>query len=46
VGVTRLEIPEMSLHLAHYAGWPRAVGAGRVAPAVFAEAAQRGGGAG
>jgi 4-carboxymuconolactone decarboxylase len=40
VGITRQEIQEIVLHLAHYAGWPLAVGAGRVAQAVFAEADQ------
>ena len=37
VGITREQIQEMILHLAHYAGWPVAVGAGRVAQEVFAE---------
>lgn len=37
VGLTRDEIKEMILHLAHYAGWPLAVGAGRVAQEVFGE---------
>jgi 4-carboxymuconolactone decarboxylase len=46
VGISRAEIQEIILHLAHYAGWPLAVGAGRVAQAVFAEADQRGGGGG
>ena len=46
VGITRQEIQEMILHLAHYAGWPVAVGAGRVAQQVFNEADQRGGDAG
>ena len=38
VGISREKIQEMILHLAHYAGWPVAVGASRVAQEVFAEA--------
>lgn len=37
VGITREKIEEMILHLAHYGGWPLAVGASRVAKEVFAE---------
>jgi len=40
VGITREQIREMILHLAHYAGWPIAVGASRVAQEVFAETDQ------
>lgn len=38
VGVSRDEIRELMLHLAHYGGWPVAVAGLRVAAAVFAEA--------
>jgi 4-carboxymuconolactone decarboxylase len=37
VGVTREQILEMILHLAHYGGWPIAAGAARVAGEVFKE---------
>jgi 4-carboxymuconolactone decarboxylase len=38
VGIPREKLREMILHLAHYGGWPVAVGAMRVAQEVFAEA--------
>ena len=37
VGITREQILEMILHLAHYGGWPIAAGAARVASEVFKE---------
>jgi 4-carboxymuconolactone decarboxylase len=37
VGITRQNIEEMMLHLAHYSGWPTAVNGLRVAREVFAE---------
>lgn len=37
VGITREQIQEMVLHLAHYGGWPVAVAAARAAQEVFAE---------
>jgi 4-carboxymuconolactone decarboxylase len=37
VGISREQILEMILHLAHYGGWPIAVGASRVANEVFKE---------
>jgi len=37
VGITRAQILEMILHLAHYGGWPTAAGASRVASEVFKE---------
>jgi len=37
VGISREQIQEMILHLAHYGGWPVAVSAGRVAQEVFAK---------
>jgi 4-carboxymuconolactone decarboxylase len=37
VGITREQIQEMILQLAHYGGWPVAVAAGRAAQEVFAE---------
>ncbi len=37
VGISREQIHEMILHLAHYGGWPVAVGAARAAQEVFAE---------
>jgi 4-carboxymuconolactone decarboxylase len=38
VGISREKLREMILHLAHYGGWPVAVGATRVAQEAFAEA--------
>ena len=38
VGISREQINEMILHLAHYGGWPIAAGASRVAAEVFKEA--------
>jgi len=38
VGISRDEIRELLLHLAHYGGWPVAVGGLRVAAEVFTEA--------
>ena len=35
IGISREEILEMAMHLAHYAGWPVGVGALRVAKEVF-----------
>ena len=35
IGISREEILEMIMHLAHYAGWPFGVGALRVAKEVF-----------
>lgn len=37
VGVTRQEIKEMMIHLAHYAGWPCAMIGMRVADEIFRE---------
>ncbi|MBM4268672.1 MAG: carboxymuconolactone decarboxylase family protein [Deltaproteobacteria bacterium] len=37
VGITRVQIEEMILHLAHYGGWPVAATATRIAQEVFAE---------
>ena len=37
VGVTREEIKEMLIHMAHYAGWPAAMTGMRVADEVFKE---------
>jgi 4-carboxymuconolactone decarboxylase len=37
VGISRQQILEMILHLAHYGGWPIAAGASRVANEVFKE---------
>jgi len=37
VGITRQQIQEMILQLAHYGGWPIAVAAGRAAQEVFTE---------
>ena len=37
VGITREEIEEMMIHLAHYSGWPTGVNGLRVAREVFAE---------
>jgi 4-carboxymuconolactone decarboxylase len=37
VGISREQILEMILHLAHYGGWPIAAGASRVANEVFKE---------
>jgi len=36
-GVSQLEVEEMMIHLAHYAGWPCAVNGIRVAREVFTE---------
>ena len=36
LGISREEILEMMMHIAHYAGWPAAVSALRVAKEVFA----------
>lgn len=36
IGITREEILEMIMHIAHYAGWPVAMNALRVAKEVFA----------
>ena len=38
VGISRDEIRELLLHLAHYGGWPVAVGGLRVAAEIFADA--------
>lgn len=38
VGISRDEIREVLLHLAHYGGWPVGVGGLRIATEVFAEA--------
>jgi 4-carboxymuconolactone decarboxylase len=35
IGISREEVLEMAMHLAHYAGWPVGVGALRVAKEVF-----------
>jgi len=37
VGISREEILEMMVHIAHYAGWPTAVNGTHVAEAVFKE---------
>jgi len=37
VGISREQISEMILHLAHYGGWPIAASASRVAAEVFKE---------
>jgi 4-carboxymuconolactone decarboxylase len=37
-GLTETELKEVIIHLAFYAGWPRAMSAVRVAKEVFAEA--------
>jgi 4-carboxymuconolactone decarboxylase len=37
IGISREEILEMMVHLAHYSGWPTAVNGTRVAEAVFKE---------
>jgi len=39
IGISREEILEMIMHLAHYAGWPFGVGALRVAKEVFSASA-------
>jgi 4-carboxymuconolactone decarboxylase len=41
MGITRDQIEEMILHLAHYVGWPIAVGAKGVAQKTFAEIDQQ-----
>ncbi len=43
VGISREEILEMMVHLAHYAGWPVAVTGTRVAEEVFKEIDEAGG---
>ncbi len=43
VGISREEIKEMMIHLAHYGGWPVAMTGMRVADEVFKEADAKGG---
>lgn len=43
VGISREEILEMMIHLAHYSGWPTAVNGTRVAEEVFKDADEAGG---
>jgi 4-carboxymuconolactone decarboxylase len=43
IGISREEILEMMVHLAHYSGWPTAVNGTRVAEAVFKEVDEAGG---
>jgi 4-carboxymuconolactone decarboxylase len=43
VGISREEILEMMVHLAHYSGWPTAVNGTRVAEEVFKEQDAAGG---
>jgi 4-carboxymuconolactone decarboxylase len=43
IGISREEILEMMVHLAHYSGWPTAVNGTRVAEEVFKELDAAGG---
>lgn len=43
IGISREEILEMMVHLAHYSGWPTAVNGTRVAEEVFKEVDAAGG---
>jgi 4-carboxymuconolactone decarboxylase len=43
IGISREEILEMMVHLAHYSGWPTAVNGTRVAEEVFKELDEAGG---
>ncbi len=43
VGVSREEVKETMIHLAHYAGWPAAMTGMKVADEVFTEADAKGG---